>query len=159
MKLLKQPNRWSCGITSFAMLFDLSIEQAIQLIGHDGSKIIWPEAKEPLCRKGFLIPELVDAAWKLGSGLIQFDAFPMFQSPDCEPVALYTDEEMEFRLDRILAQGSGLIIGRYSPDKCHMVAWDGFDVYDPQDPRIYNFTEVGIAKIAVEHIWIRKEFR
>lgn len=157
MRLISQPEKWQCGLAAFAMLFDLSLESAVQTLGHDGSEILYPELKEPECRKGFTIPELVDAAYKLDHALIQFDAVPITMDANEKVRSIYPEVELESRLMRILAQGEGLILGQYASKKWHMVCWDGKYVLDPHGPRIYSFNDVGIETITIESFYLKKK--
>lgn len=62
MKLLRQPNKWSCLPTAFAMAMDVSLESLLERIGHNGSEICWPNLPDPLCRRSFHEQELFYAA-------------------------------------------------------------------------------------------------
>jgi hypothetical protein len=53
MILQKSPNKWSCLPTAVAMAIGVPVESLIRDIGHDGSQIIFPELKDPFCRRGF----------------------------------------------------------------------------------------------------------
>lgn len=68
--MIKQPNLWSCVPTSLANLLDLSLTKVIDIFGHDGSEIIYPDLPEPQNRRCFTEDELLVAAWKLGVFLL-----------------------------------------------------------------------------------------
>lgn len=133
MKLIASPNGWSCGITSMAMLFDKTVDQMIRLSGHDGSEIIDPEAKEPQCRRGWHPQEFVDIAFRLGYAMLEIQACPRFED-DKLGIPDYDN-----RLFGYLYGNPGLILGQYSMNVWHMVAWDGINVFDPAGPRQYAF--------------------
>lgn len=160
MNLLKQENRWGCGFAAFAMLFDLSIKETVDLIGHDGSEIWWPGAEEPLCRRGVHVDELIEAAYGLGYGLIQFEANPLLWDTVLgQPKAVVHSDYLEARLDRIMARGPGLILGQYAPNKWHLCAWDQTHVLDPMEPRRYSFNEVGVSAITIATFWLKVKLR
>ena len=73
MKIQKQPNRWSCLPTSFAMILDVDVNELIRKIGHDGSEILWPNLEEPYCRRAFHIEEIAMVCYGLGYYLVWFN--------------------------------------------------------------------------------------
>jgi hypothetical protein len=77
MKIQKQPNRWSCLPTAFAIALDVDVNLFIKHIGHDGSEFIWPEMPEPMRRRAFHIQECLDIAMKLGFAPVQVEANPI----------------------------------------------------------------------------------
>ena len=60
MKLQKQPNRWSCLPTSFAILLNIDVSNIFDFLGHDGSDILWPDLDDPYCRRSFHLQEMVN---------------------------------------------------------------------------------------------------
>ena len=63
MQLQKQPNKWSCLPTSFAIVLNCPVQEIFDYLGHDGSEIIWPENKDPFNRRAFHIQEMIDFAY------------------------------------------------------------------------------------------------
>lgn len=80
MKLQKQPTRWSCAPTAFAMAMDLDVAYLMEVVGHDGGEIIFPDLPEPMCRRGFHVSELTNAALLLGYSATPVELFPSVQS-------------------------------------------------------------------------------
>src|SRR5260221_108718 len=76
MNLQKQPNRWSCLPTAFAMVLDISVKEVITEIGHDGSEIVYPNLEEPKCRRAFHIQELIDFAISIGVSVVPIEPLP-----------------------------------------------------------------------------------
>lgn len=76
MKLIKQPNRWSCLPTAFAMALDVPLEDIIAYVGHDGGELKWPALPEPFCRRCFHIQELVNYCYAKGVAVIPFETYP-----------------------------------------------------------------------------------
>lgn len=74
MKLLQEPpeNRWSCMAYCLAMITGYPLKAVTDAIGHDGSKILWPELPEPQNRRGFTHDEICLAALKFGLTPIMF---------------------------------------------------------------------------------------
>ncbi len=69
-------NNWSCLPKSFAMCMGVSLERMCELMGHDGSDIVWPDQPEPLCRRAFHIQEILYAIHKLN-----YSAMPVQLNP------------------------------------------------------------------------------
>ncbi len=61
MQLIRQPNRWTCLPTAVAMAAGVTLEYVLDQIGHDGSEIVFPDLREPLCRRSFHIEECLTA--------------------------------------------------------------------------------------------------
>jgi hypothetical protein len=77
MQLMKQPNRWSCLTTSFAMVLNITYDELIKEIGHDGSKLMWPDLPDPMCRQSFHIQELILCCYRRGLAVIPFEIYPI----------------------------------------------------------------------------------
>lgn len=145
LNLIKQPNRWSCGLASLSMILNVDMPSLIIRIGHDGSAIIFQEEEEPFCRRSFVMPELVDAALYFGYALVPIQPLATIEHQDEKShkwVDVYADPEAQ--LDRYLKH-TGLIVGRTALDKPHMFAWDGEYVYDPTQPSKYKLDNSGIG--------------
>lgn len=149
MNLIEQPNRWSCGAASLAMLLDLPLSGIVARIGHDGSEILFPEMEEPRCRRGFVLDELQTVCFSLGKSLVPFEAFPLLEGT--RPI--YSESWAEERILRIMQFGPGLIEGMYSFGRHHICAWDGYEVFDPTGPRRYRLTDRNADKIHITHFW------
>lgn len=143
MKLLQQPNRWSCVPTAFAMTANLTAEEFIFRLGHDGSEILWPSLEEPLKRKGFSINEcLVAAIPKLYAYLPTISCYcPGPNLPECI---------IRFKPDYIkhLIKGQVAILAGTVSGHRHCVAWNGEKVFDP------NGTIYGIDRFTIEQAYL-----
>lgn len=60
-QIVKQPNRWSCLPCAAAMATGQSFLDILELIGHDGSEMIDPEAGDPAGRRAFDVQEVIYA--------------------------------------------------------------------------------------------------
>ncbi len=119
MELLQQPNAWTCGVTALAMCCDTTVERVLELIGHDGSKVVDPTADSIFWRLAGIVPsELALAAYKLGYALVEILAMPQYVngeaiSPWLTPLALIETFEPNTRLLITYKRDSGV---------CHCVA-------------------------------------
>jgi hypothetical protein len=134
MRLQRQPNRWSCLPTSFAMVLDVPVEELLRSIGHDGSEIAFPTEPEPACRRGFHIQECIDVALRLGCAVTPIELFPRHApSFSVQPLrVLFGDEQGNLdRFARLIDSGRGIITG---PSRVwrHAVAYDHGIVHDPK---------------------------
>lgn len=130
MRLLRQPNRWSCLPTAFAMLADVTLQDVLDECGHDGSEILFPNLIEPVCRRSFHIEELQYVALTYGFCLVHYVPGIVYEpSLGCSAELLFT----EFFLD-VYGSNNGLLLGK-PKDKTlgHAVAWDAKEglIYDP----------------------------
>ncbi len=151
MRLQKQPNRWSCLPTSFAMVVGLPVEKIIDKIGHDGSEIIIPEEKEPDRRRSFHIQELIDICYLLNYAVIPIQAIPSIGSFH-DPYNIISTEKSEERILSYLENNIGVITGLSRSGRNHAVAWDGRKIYDP------NGSTYGISRFLIETFWAVKRY-
>lgn len=131
MKLLTQPNRWTCLITAYAMVFDETIDRLIELIGHDGSQIIWPQQDEPKRRAGHTHHEMQYVARRLGFFLADYK--PCFGYAPPGESKLMTRSFFGQWVD-VLAAHDGVLSGSYKGrTNNHAVAWSAKEglIYDP----------------------------
>lgn len=130
MRLIRQPNRWSCTAAAFAMVLDIDFDRFIGLIGHDGSEIIRPQLPEPLCRKGFHIIECIYACYDVGYSVTPFDAIPC-GIVNNHVLDLWDKNEGLMRLFKVIMHEQGVITGYTSENRPHAVAWDSTHIYNP----------------------------
>lgn len=126
MRLIESPNRWSCLPCSFAMALEISLNEMLTRIGHDGSEIIWPQLAEPQRRRTFHIQECFSAAFSLNKTVMEFQFSPTL-TPDGEHVL---DVPQKVDIYKLMSVSTGVLLGR---GRClgHAVAWNGKSVYDP----------------------------
>lgn len=156
MKLIKQPNSWSCTVAAAAMVLDCEIKEIIDYVDHDGSEIILPNLKPPGCYKGFHIQEIIDVVLLMGYTMTPIEARPV-QTPtgyhEFEINKWGQFKSSEDRFHYHLTRENGLLIGK-AREYWHTVAWDSstWRVFDPQG-RIYNLDD---CKIAIAQFWLIK---
>jgi len=153
MKLIKQPNSWSCTVAAAAMAFDYEIEEVIKWIGHDGSEVVHPGLKPPACFKGFHMQEIIDLGFLTGLSMTCIEAKPS-QTPDGEHIHDITKwgtfwfncvQRFEFYVDN----NKGILIGK-ARKFWHAVAFEKGIIFDPRG-RIYPY---GDCELFVESLWI-----
>ena len=150
MKLQKQSGH-HCLIYALAMALDIDANTILEMLGHDGTDIWWPEKTEPLNFRGVHIQECIDVATKMGHGLMPIEFCPMI-TPDMKvaPKQIWNDTECNVRFQNYLTGNIGVLIGERATPKGnfgHAVGWDGENIYDPIG-QIYGLDN--------EHFYIRE---
>lgn len=116
-------------------------------IGHDGSEIVWPDLKEPLCRRGFHVQELVDVALKFGVALVEIEGDPATIAGERAIIDCQIFPNPHDRMEDYMNRYHGLLLGdRLNGRSQHMVAWNHLEqhAYDPDDGEC-RFEELGLA--------------
>ena len=113
MNLIKM-DRPICMIASLAMLLDTSIERVLEMADYkaDGARSHHPQ-------------ELIDIASMANVGLVLIEPRPWLEGHG------EIEEDWSARLFWHLYKNKGLICIRTPKDSYHMVAWDGYHIYDP----------------------------
>lgn len=135
MELQIQPNRWSCIVTSAAMVFNKPLADVIAKLGHDGSEILWPSLAEPVCRRAFHIEEIQYIAREYGFLLVPYSG-RFGYNPSGDPDG-YIQVYDFTKWKEVAEKQSGILLGRYTNSpKYHAVAWDSKEglIYDPCGP-------------------------
>lgn len=130
-----QPNAWSCLPTAFATATSIQVQEIIELIGHDGSEILFPALSEPKCRRAFHPQEVTKALLQWYQDKDEVCYFTHLSTR----VICYIDEENHYTLEisvdeiwELMKQYDAVIIGEIN-GKHHSAAWDHKEVmcYDP----------------------------
>lgn len=134
MILQESPNKVSCLPTALAMCLGKPVAEILEIIGHNGLEILWPELESPRCFRGFYDQEIVDACLVLGFSCTQVEA-TCEVSPD--GVRTRTIDRRE-KLRDYLKIFDGIITGHSKQMVGHAVAWDSKRqlVFDPKGFRI-----------------------
>ena len=141
MKLQKQPNNWSCLPTAFAMALDMDVKNLINLLGHDGSEIIWPDKKEPFNRRSFHIQEFIDFCYSCDYAIIQIDNYFKSQPDNFSKPFVVMNQNFE----KIIYRNIGVLIGiGNQSSRNHAVAWNGIEIFDPNGS-IYKLQDMEIS--------------
>lgn len=153
LKFQRQPNRWSCAAAAAAMVMNRTVEEVIAKIGHDGSHIWFPDLPEPLCRAGFTLEEIIDAALSFGWFMTPITARPVCTPDGINEREVFTEKYVKNRMDKYLSSYSGVLFGqRHDHLWYHNVAWDHeremfLDPSGPQLPKEH-------PPIKIETFWI-----
>lgn len=150
MKLIKQPNNYSCMAASAAMLFHYSIEEIYSFVGHDGSQVIHTNLPDPLCFKGIHIQEIIDVADRLSYSMTPIEFEPWQTSDGVNEYKIQFPEE---RFWNHLKDNKGLLIGK-AKTHWHVCAWSGQHVFDPAG-LVYSFSDI---KIDIQTFYKIKSF-
>lgn len=129
MNLQLSPNNWSCLATSFAMILGLPVSKVIEMVGHDGSEIVFPDQPEPSCRRSFHIQELIDVCMSMLVTVTEIQRVPCMGPRNDEEFLVLEDDDRFFRYVRA---HSGVLCGLTREGGYHAVAWDGEKIYDPK---------------------------
>lgn len=136
MKLIKQPNKWSCLPTAFAMILDIELDYILRYLGHDGSNIVDINSPEPFNRRSFHIQELQEFIWHHGFFLTPFEANPCLLIKDnFSPIFIRDIKKSNKIMKKLLRENMGVIIGEPQHNKKHAVAWNKRLIYDPNGLR------------------------
>lgn len=131
MVIRTQPNNWSCTVAATATVLDIEISTLVELIGHDGSEIVFDDLPDPLCRRSFSLQEIGFALWNLGY---------IFTGFDVEPLGIVDEDHMysisypdgEKRFEKLMKQTVGVGCGKIvCTDITHAFAWNGIKCFDP----------------------------
>lgn len=132
MIAVRTPNAWSCLAASFATVLNLSVEQIVEYVEHDGSEIIWPHLPDPQKRRSFHIQEMIDVAARFGYSVTPFEALPrakVYQEDRVYPLEFKAGNA--YRINKHLDSAKGVLTGFNLTGKPHAVAWDGQLIHDP----------------------------
>ncbi len=128
--MIIQPNDWSCLLASAAMALDTDCNTLIEMIGHDGSEIVFPTLPEPSRRLSFHLQEIIDCANELGFSMTPIEVLP-YSTPDGKmefPVEFPISAEQRFQ--NHMTEHKGILTGR-GKRLYHAMYWDGQDIHDP----------------------------
>jgi len=126
--MVKNPNSWSCLLASAAMVLDQPLERLVQDLGHDGSKIMWPELTEPYRRKSFHIQEIVLLCLKYKHSCTCLETNPLSTPSEVSlPIQAISPAIICERIRIHAKKNKGICI-----TPTHACAWDGFKIFDPK---------------------------
>ena len=145
MQLQKQPSRWSCLPTAFAMALDVPVEEIFDHIGHDGSEVIFPNLRSPYCQRSFHMQEMVDFCISRDLAVVEIHKIPVGESLDGHTFLLPVSDK---RMDFYLLNYTGVLTGIGSHGHPHAVAWDKHKVLDP------NGTTYSIREFEIETLYL-----
>ena len=137
MKLIRQVGDYECVLCSVAMCMNVDAEDIRRWVKHDPEEIMWPEKGHPNHHRGIQLEDLLPIIYKFG-----YACMPFFRAIEING--------KEIRINGKFPINGNIGILMYS-DISHVVAWDGYKVYDP---RGYIATEVNAQW---DEFWMFKE--
>lgn len=140
-----KPHRWSCLATSFAMVLDIPVPKLFELMGHDGGEVVFPELREPLCRRGIHVQEVITALWDLGFSATPFELYPRSQTTPGGPIlAIQFEPGPDGNKRRFISQiqlGMGVLECVTSTGNGHAIAFDSSQLVDPDHGDSFLWSE------------------
>ncbi len=138
MNLIRGENNLDCILAAAAMVMGQNLVDLKIQIGHDGKEIIFPNAPEPYCFRGFHIQEIIDQAFQLGWSVMDIQVHPGLE-PFIGNDPVFPLPYPPQRINNYLTNLPGIIAG-VRGCKNHAVAWDRKMIYDPSG-RIYSIKD------------------
>lgn len=105
-------NRWSCSVQAAAKVMCLTTQQLIDEIGHDGGAIVFPELPEPMCRAGFHIQEIQDAAVRRGYAIMTVEAHPVATPNGVNLRDVFAEAKLRERMFWYMFYFNGIVVGQ-----------------------------------------------
>lgn len=154
MRLQTNPNSWSCLPTSAAMVLGMDKFGVIDYIGHDGSGIMFNDLKDPHCRRGFHMQEIIIVAWNFGFAVTPIEVIPCSTPGGGREFVVDFGISHTKRFQRWLKNTKGIITGVVN-NVGHAVAWDGERCLDPRG-RICAINDLDMN---IDCYWIFQEIK
>jgi hypothetical protein len=126
---------------SFAMALDIPVADVIDAVGHDGSKILFPNLPEPACRQGFHIQELIHVALNQRCSVTPIELFPVLGSADLRQTTTILYPTGNWNLFNSTIENSCGVIDGQGYRFGHMVAYDHGQIFDPKG-FVYRYTRL-----------------
>jgi hypothetical protein len=142
------PNRWSCLPTSFAMAYELPLEEVIQHIGHDGSEIIHPGLAESYKRRGFHPQELIEVGIDYGFHVTMIEPLPILTTVYGKQILIRGMNEAKIKMGKLFRKFNGVLTGKTMEGRPHAVCWKDQRILDP------NGQTYGIDRFQVQFFFM-----
>jgi hypothetical protein len=157
MRLQTKPYRWSCILAAFAMALDVSIEDLITLLRHDGSEVFFPDLPEPACRRGFHVQEFIHVALCLNRSVTPYELVPAI-APTGYNRALHGraigSAHRKAFFEHLIDNRRGVITGRTLTTH-HAVAFEKGVIYDPDGWQFpFSFESCEKRGFFAQCVWI-----
>jgi hypothetical protein len=98
----------NCLLNSFSVVTGVSYDTLVEDIGHDGMEIVWPDAREPYCRRGYHIQEIVTALFDRGFLVVEFEPYPILGCWENDQEIVLENK----RFQTIVNNNNGVLCGR-----------------------------------------------
>ena len=128
MLLQVQPNSYSCLLTAFASVGEVPVYDFIELVGHDGKEIIWPQLAPPQCFRNWHYQELIKACLSIGWAVTPIDRWiETSPGPGIPPHEISHNDYF----DSLLVEATGVLAVRTNKGVGHALIFDKGKYYDP----------------------------
>jgi len=150
------------------MACGLTLSELLNLIGHDGSEIVFPELDDPFRRRAFNGQEIVRVLTSLGFVVSEHQLFPISVVDEEHIFALESEKEtLDAYMEVLLSRGPGVLCGvTKNTGKYHAVTWNGVDacldpvgfIYpiDRYEPEVFYTIDYVEGSKAQTLFWNRK---
>ena len=125
LKLIRQKGDYDCVLCSVAMCMNVEPEDIRPHIKHDPEQVLWPTRGHPNHHRGIQLEDLLPIIYKF-----RYCCMPFFRAIEVNGT--------ELKIEGAIPISGNVGILMFS-DISHVVAWNGYQVYDP---RGYIATEV-----------------
>jgi len=122
VKLIKQPNGWTCAAACVCMLTGTELEDFYQFCGHDGSEPVPVSVKHSIGVRCFTLQELAGYLLKHN----------MFFGWCFNPEAGFDPRTMTMKVD--VEHMVAFVTAEVRPGLHHQLLWDGTRIIDPYCP-------------------------
>jgi hypothetical protein len=136
------------------MATDLTPQEIIEVVGHDGSQILDPTAPEPSGRVGFHIQEMVYACIGHRKTATCLQAAPVSVVNGKQHIIL----GMDVVVREMIRWRRGVAICRTASGRGHAVAFEKNVIYDPDggEPWVYSYDAAAYRNLFVAEVWLIK---
>lgn len=148
IKPLVKHFRWECAPYAFAMALGVTVHELYARIGHDGSQVIWPDMREPLCRRGFHHQELIHTFREIGT-FSPVERFPRLGHPAIEGASTRLHPAMDW--EAVMMVCRGVLEGITPRGTRHAVAFERGKVFDPDNGLVSKYNEL---KMEPQLAWV-----
>src|SRR6516225_7701878 len=94
MTLQLQPSKMTCLITAFAMCLDVNVSDLMKAVGHNGTRVLFPELGDEFGQCGHSQQEIIDYCLRNGIKIVEIIPRPEVYHPNCLPRSYMSEEEI-----------------------------------------------------------------
>lgn len=139
-KIQQKPSSWTCLATSFAMAFDMKVEDLFARVGHDGSAIVDPHVSDPARRRGHHPQEFVDVALSLGLSLTYVELLPLLQFTSGRQLQVDFRQPHFQRFGELIRKTRGVVMGVTPSRFQHAMAYESGQFFDPDTASTFAYS-------------------
>jgi len=141
---------WQCFPRAVAHSLGVSLDQIIDLAGHDGGEIINPQLKDPWARRGFHPQEITDIVSRLGYAMVAIEYDPkIVPIKDCIRKSIYTHDQNVKRFEYFLHYTYG-VLAAHRNITGHVWAYDHDVLIDPNKEN----NKLTLQDLCIQDQWI-----